>query len=112
MYQSRHGPLRKDELPKAKLTMSTTKATLMSKEIADIKMKKRQEDPFEKHRNMFKMKKFKEVNGKVSTNREAFSHHKKARSQSQNPQCANKQASEQPGAPCGQPGYDQPVPAS
>lgn len=108
MYQSRHGPLRKDEIPKSKLTMSTTKATLMSKEIADTKMKKRQEDPFEKHRNLFKMNKFKEVKGKVSTNREAFAHQKQQRSQSQNPQNgANNAAHQQDHI-----GYNEPVPAS
>ena len=92
--------------------MATTKATLMSKEIADMKMKKRQEDPFEKNRNLFKIQKFKQVNGKVSTNRDAFSHHKQQRSQSQNPQTSNQQGHDGQPQASDHPGYNQPVQAS
>lgn len=109
MYQSRAPPMRKGDIPKSKLIMSNTKAAMMSKEIADMKIKKRQEDPFEKNRNMFKMDKFRKVEGKVSTNRDAFSHHKKTGSQ-----CNNTQAKGQEGQPSkdqGQ-GYAEPVKAS
>lgn len=109
MYQSRAAPMRKGDIPKSKLTMSTTKAALMSKEIADMKIKKRQEDPFEKNRTMFKMDKFKKVGGKVTTNRDAFSHHKKQRAQSQNPQDGGKAGQE---GNQHQQGYDEPVQAS
>lgn len=75
MYESRQGPLPKDVPLKSKLVMSTTKATLMSKEVTDMKLKTRQDDPFLKHKTAFKMNKFKEVKGVVSTNRKPFIHH-------------------------------------
>lgn len=52
--------------------MSTTKATLLSKEITQMKLDKRKEDPFAKSKNLFKMGKFKTVRPIVSTKRGPF----------------------------------------
>lgn len=52
--------------------MSTTKATLLSREITQMKLDKRKEDPFAKSKNLFKMGKFKTVRPIVSTKRGPF----------------------------------------
>ncbi len=79
IYQSRSGPLPKGVPQKRKLVMSTTKTTLMSKEVTDMKIQSRQVDPFTKHRDAFKMSKFRNVKGVVDTNRKAFSSHSQER---------------------------------
>lgn len=82
IYASRTGPLQgplpKDVPIKKKLTTSTTKATLMSKEVTDLKLQKRQMDPFEINRNLFKMRQFKQVGNRVTTNRKPFENYKSA----------------------------------
>lgn len=57
---------------KTKFTPGNTKAANLNKEINNLKMKQREQDPKEKHKNLFKMQKFGTVHGKVNTNRKPF----------------------------------------
>lgn len=65
----------KAQKERPKLVMTTTKSALLNKEITDMKIQKRKQDPFEAQKNQFKLSKFSKVTGVVNTNRKAFGHH-------------------------------------
>lgn len=61
--------------PSRPLKAGTTKATILSKEMTNLRLQERQKNPIDENKRLYKLKKFQGVTGVVNTNRKAFDHH-------------------------------------